>query len=67
MDVFMRYTLDSENSLTWEGHDMITESELIERIVKVFEYLINDPDEYLKECNRILGTSYTADEIDWDN
>ena len=40
------------------------ENEIIERICEVFSELSKE--DFTEETNRILGTSYSVDDIEWD-
>lgn len=43
----------------------VSEKELLERIYNVFAEL--SPAEFTEEVNRILGTNYSVEGIDFDN
>lgn len=43
----------------------VTENELLEQILKIYQLLSSA--EFVEETNKILGTNYTVDDIDWDN
>ena len=43
----------------------VKEEELLDRIYNVFAEL--SPIEFVEEANRILGTNYVIDEVEFDN
>ena len=42
---------------------MITETELVERLTEILNSISRE--DFLIEANRILGTDYTIEDIDW--
>ncbi len=44
---------------------MVAEQELMDRVQKVLKDI--DRDDFVKICNTLLGTTYTEDDIEWEN
>ena len=42
---------------------MITETELVERLREILDTISRE--DFLIEANRILGTDYTVEDVDW--